>query len=127
METARSTSRPLVERRRLPRRHIKTAVRFRNILKPNELFVGSLCRNVSASGLSLTTDVFLPKGSRWVFLLSLPSVPLALIRFIGKIAWSKQQPFGEACECGIQFIEVTAEDKTMIADFVERGVVPVVS
>ena len=127
MEAAVSASQPLVEQRRFPRLHVQTAVQFRNILKPNEPFAGSLCRNVSASGLSLMTDGFLPKESRWVLLVSLPRVSREPIRLIGRVVWSMKKMSGRPCEGGIQFIEVAAEDKRMIADFVERGVVPVVS
>jgi len=127
METLGGTPQPLAEQRRFPRLHVKAAVQFRNILKPNEPFAGSLCRNISASGLCLMTDGFLPKESRWVLLVSLPWVSREPIRLIGWVVWSTQKPFGQPCECGIQFIQVAAEDKKMIADFVERGIVPVVS
>ena len=127
MEAAVSASQPLVEQRRFPRLHVKTAVQFRNILKPSEPFSGSLCKNVSASGLCLMTDGFLPKESRWVLLVSLPWVSREPVRLIGRVVWSTQKPSGQPCECGIQFIQVAAEDKKMIADFVERGIVPVVS
>ncbi len=127
MEENGNRSQPLVEQRRFPRLHLKTAIQFRNILKPSQPFAGCLCKNVSASGLCLTTDGFLAKESRWVLLVSMPLVLREPIRLIGRVVWSKQQPLSEACECGIQFIEVTADDQGMIADFVERGVVPVVS
>ncbi len=127
MEGNKSGSQPLIEQRRFPRLHLKTAIQFRNISKPSQSFAGSLCKNVSASGLCLTTKGFLAKESRWVLLVSMPGVAREPIRLIGQVVWSKQQPLSEACESGIQFVGVTADDKGTIADFVERGVVPVVS
>lgn len=127
MEAARSTSHSLIEQRRLPRLHLKASVQFRDISKPSTFFTGCLCKNVSASGLCLRTEVFLPRKSRWVILVSVPSASREPIRLIGRVAWSAQQPFGRTWECGIQFIEVADEDKRVIADFVERGVVRVVS
>ncbi len=127
MEENCSASQPLVEQRRFPRLPLKTAIQFRNVLKPSRFFAESICKNISASGLCLTADGFLAKESRWVLLVSIPLVSREPIRLIGRVVWSKRQPFGEACECGIQFFEVMADDKGTIADFVERGVVPVVS
>ena len=127
MEGHGRTSQPLIEQRLFPRLHLKTAIQRRNISKPSQPFSGSLFKNVSASGLCLTADGFLAKESRWVLLVSMPSVLREPIRLIGQVVWSKQQPLSDACECGIQFVGVTADDKGTIADFVERGVVPVVS
>jgi len=122
MEAPFGTSQPLIERRRFPRiNNVDVAVQFRDVLKPSEPFVGCLCKNVSASGARLTTDVFLPKESRLVVLVSMPPVLLKPIRLIGRVAWSKQQSFGGGYDLGIHFVEVTAEDKKTIADFVEGG------
>ncbi|MBI3318458.1 MAG: PilZ domain-containing protein [Candidatus Omnitrophica bacterium] len=116
-----ASSGPLIERRRLPRLSVSAPVQFRNVLKPNEPFSGCLTQDLSASGVRLTSSAFLPKEERLVLLLHLPGV-LKAVRMIGRVAWLRRHRFAESYDCGLQFIEITPEDKGLIAGVVERGV-----
>ncbi len=120
MEADFQTYEPLVERRQFPRLSFHSPVQFRNVLKPQEPFSGSLSKDLSAGGLSITTDQFLPRDTRLVLLVSLP-ILLKPVRTIGRILWIKQR-FGETYDCGVQFLEMNTEDRDAIAAYVERGI-----
>ncbi len=122
VEPISETSEPLAERRRLPRLRTSIAVQFRNVLKPQESYSGSLSKDLSASGVRLITPHFLPKEARLVLLLFMPR-DLKPLRIIARVVWMRRKPFNEAYECGIQFLEIDPEDRGAIAEFVERGTV----
>lgn len=122
MQSESFSTQGLLERRLLPRLNFKEAVQFRNLLKSNEVFSGSLSRDLSAGGLRITTAAPFAKDARLVLLLALPGAS-PVIRAISKVAWNTQKPFGGGYESGLQFIEITSEDRNSIAGFVERGVV----
>jgi len=114
---------PLVERRQHPRLPYAEPTQYRDVFKPHELFAGSLPKDLSAGGLRLTTPRFIAKDSRLVVLFCLPD-SLRQIRTICRVVWERAHPFGGGYEYGLQFIEMTADDKEAIAGFVERGVQP---
>lgn len=122
VEPTTGESEALVERRRLPRLKFSAPIQFRNILRPQESFIGSLSKDLSASGVRLTTFTFLPKDTRLVLLLSLPGF-LKPTRIIARVVWMQRQRFTDAYDCGVQFLEIATEDRNRIADVVERGIV----
>ena len=121
MGVVRQTDGPLIERRRLPRLTFRSALSFRNVLKPHETFTGSLCRDISAGGIRMIVPSFVPKDARLVLLFSLPG-RMEPIRTIGRVVWMQEKAISENCECGVQFVEILPEDQETIAGYVERGV-----
>ena len=122
MEAIREESEPLVERRRLPRLKVSTPVQFRDVLKPQETFTGSLSKEISVGGIRMNAPGFVAQESRLVLLLSLPSL-LKPMRAIGRVVWVREQPFAQGYDCGVQFVEIAPEDREALADYVERGIV----
>ena len=122
MEEESILTQPLVERRQQMRLTFTEPVQYRNVFKPNELYSGSLARDLSAGGVRIATPVPLAKDDRLVVLLTLPDAP-TVIRAIARVAWQQQKPFGSIYESGLQFIQITPEDRDLVASFVERGVV----
>ena len=118
-----ASDRPLEERRRYPRLNLKDATRFRELLKPQNKFAGSLSRDVSAGGISFTSSLFLPKEARLVTLLTLPD-SLKELRSICRVAWVRKQPYADQYHFGLQFVEILPEDREAIALTVERGALP---
>ena len=112
----------LVERRRLPRLQTVMPVQFRGISKLQDPFSGSLSKDLSAGGIRMTVSGFLPKETRLVLLLSLPAC-LKPVRTIVQVVWVQKKPLAEIYDCGVRFLEITPEDRELIADAVERGVV----
>ena len=113
---------PFDERRRLPRLNYTEPIQSRNLLKSNEVYSGSLARDLSAGGLRIRSSVPLAKENRLLVLLSLPD-SRRVIRAVSRVAWHAQRPFGSGYESGLQFIEIASEDRDSIAGYVERGVV----
>ena len=111
----------LAERRQLPRLTFTEPLQFRRLLKPQEIYTGSLARDLSAGGVRLRGSKPLAKEDRFVVLLSLPGSDRQ-IRVISRVAWNAERPFGSGYETGLQFIQIMPEAKNSIAGFVERGV-----
>lgn len=121
MEAASSHPGLFIERRRLPRLKVTAPIQFRNVLKPQEPFTGTLSRDMSAGGIRITAPQFLPKDARLVMTLSLPTAQ-RFIRTIAQVMWVQRERFAENYHYGIRFIEVVPEDRDLIHDFVERGI-----
>ena len=111
-----------VERRRQPRLNFTEPVQFRNLLKADSLFYGSLARDLSAGGLRIRSHTPMAKGDRILLLVDLPDFR-RLVRAIARVAWQSQLPLEAGYETGLQFIEIEPEDRDSIAGLVERGVV----
>lgn len=111
-----------VERRRQPRLSFTGPVQFRDLLKSESLFHGSLGRDLSAGGLRVRGYTPMAKGNRLLMLLDLPGFR-QVVRAITRVAWQSQMPLGSVYETGLQFIEIAPEDRDSIAGWVERGVV----
>lgn len=112
-----------IERRRQPRLNFTEPIQFRRLLKPEEAYSGSLGRDLSAGGLRIQSATPLAKDDRFVLLLALPDSP-RVIRAISQVIWNSQRSFSSGQEAGLQFIEITSEDRDSIAGFVERGATP---
>ena len=109
-----------VDRRRFPRLPVSSSVQFRNVLKPDDSFIGSLVKDLSVGGVGLAAYTFIPKETRLVLLLSLPGL-LRPIRTVGRVAWMQQRRLAETYNVGVQFIEVIPDDRERIAEYVEQG------
>ncbi len=122
MEADRISTQPLVERRQLPRLTFTGPLQYRDLFKAPRVYSGSLARDLSAGGLRISSSTSFARDDRLVLLLSLPD-SLREIRAIARVSWQRERPFASSYESGLQFIEITSEDRDSIADFVERGVV----
>ncbi len=115
---------PHDERRQLPRLRCSVEAKFRDLYKPHENFLGSLVENLGVKGLRLITPKFLSKDARLVALLSLPGVISQPMRMICRVAWVRETLYSDSrYECGLEFIEITPDDRKLLAGCVERGVV----
>ena len=122
MEAKPTLREPLAERRQFPRLKYTSPIQYRDVFKPQKLFFGCIARDLSAGGVRVTASKAIPHDARLVVLLSLPD-SLRQVRAISRVVWQSQLPRGTAYEYGLQFIEITAEDRSAIAHYVERGVV----
>ena len=110
----------LLERRRFPRLSFRESLRFRGLFEPHQVFCGAMARDLSASGVRIHTAEFLPRETRLVVLLDLPG-KIDPIRAIGQVLWVEQDHISGRFKCGLEFIEIMPEDRTLIADHVEWG------
>ncbi|MBI3323397.1 MAG: PilZ domain-containing protein [Candidatus Omnitrophica bacterium] len=110
------------ERRRFPRVKAGLEVEFRPLTQPEQRPAGSLSRDLSAGGVRLTTSRFLARDSRLVLLFAPRGVGRQL-RAVARVIWVRERPFSEFWDCGLEFVEISAEDQGTIAGLVERGAV----
>ena len=111
-----------IERRLQPRLNFTEPVQFRNLLKADSLFYGSIARDLSTGGLRIRNHTPMAKGDRILILLDLPDFR-RIVRAITRVAWQSELPLGSGFETGLQFIQIEPEDRDSIAGLVERGVV----
>lgn len=93
---------------------------FRRLAEPKRQLAGSLSRDLSAGGIRLTTSRFLARDSRLVLLFA-PSGAGRQVRAVARVSWIRERPVGDFCDCGLEFVEISAEDQETIAGLVERG------
>jgi len=117
-----NTTEAPIERRRQPRLNFTQPVQFRDLLKAQSLFYGSLACDMSSTGLRIRNHTPMAKGDRLLLLLDLPG-SRRVVRAIAHVAWQSRRPFSSGYETGLQFIEIAPDDRDSIAGFVERGVV----
>ena len=110
------------ERRRFPRVKAGLPVEFRPLTQPGLRLAGSLSQNLSAGGVRLTTSRFLARDSRHVVLFTPPGAGRQ-IRAVARVSWVQERPFGDFCDCGLEFVEITPEDQGTLAGLAERGAV----
>ena len=122
MQDTASQEKPLVERRQLPRLPFAGSVQYRSLFKAPRVYAGSIAGDLSAGGLRITNAIPLSKEDRLVLLFSLPG-SAQTIRTIARVAWQRERPFEAGYESGLQFIEITSENRDSIAGCVEKGVV----
>lgn len=108
------------ERRHYPRRANALAVQYRHLLKPQDPFTGSLSKDISAGGLRVSAPGFLPKDTRLVVEFMLPE-SVKRIRAIGRVAWVEEEPASRACDFGLEFVEISPQDRQSIVGHIERG------
>ncbi len=110
------------DRRQFPRVKAGLRVEFRPLAEPGRQLTGSLSRDMSAGGVQLTTSRFLAKDSRVVVLFSPPGVGRQL-RAVARVGWTRERPLGEFFDCGLEFVEISSQDRDAVAGLVERGAV----
>lgn len=116
-----SASEPVAERRRFPRQSYGGPVSFRALLNPHQSYVGALTHDISVGGLQMKTDQFISRGSRVVLEMKLPGQPKPM-RTISQVVWVRKGTYSSGCNCGLEFVAITAEDRDAVAWHVERGV-----
>lgn len=109
------------ERRVFPRISTAMPVQYRGIRQANGAVVGTIARDISSGGVRLVVNEFLSVFTRLVVEVSIPPTPKS-IRAISKVVWIRKRPYGEQYEVGMEFVDITEEDKRNISDFVERSI-----
>ena len=108
------------EKRRYPRLDIHVPLQYKELQGKTQA-KGTLTRNISEGGVKFFSDNFISLACRMVVDVNLPTVSKP-IRAISKVAWIKKLPTGETYEVGNQFLDMTKEDKVMIAEYVKQAV-----
>jgi len=111
------------ERRRFPRINARLPLQFKDIQRPIETYSGTLTRDVSEGGARFVAGEFLSIFTRLLLEVSVPSFSRP-IKAISKVAWIQKIPRSNQYDVGVQFMDVTEEDKKHLASFVAKSPAP---
>src|SRR4030081_931576 len=70
--------------------------------------------DISATGMRVISDQYLPKGTRYTF--TFKRAPFFVLR--GEVRWVRAQE-RETFQCGVHFVDLTEEERRKLLSFVE--------
>ena len=111
------------ERRRFGRINARVPLQFKDIQRPIEIYNGTLTKDISEGGVRFTSNDFLSIFTRLFVEVSVPSFSRP-IKAISKVAWIQKQPRGNQYIVGLQFLDMTEEDRKHLAAFIARSPKP---
>ena len=100
--------------------HDDGAVRLRKLIdvvvedKVSFMLFRATIADISATGMRVISDQYLPKGTRYTF--SFKRAPNFVLR--GEVRWLRPQE-RETFQCGVHFVDLTDEDRRKLIEFVE--------
>ena len=109
----------ITERRRTQRVEYKLPLQYKNLRSTGVSPVGSLSRDIGAGGVRFKSREFISLACRLVVEITLPTAAKP-IKAISKVAWIKKIPASDEYELGNQFLDMTKEDKSHVAEFIEK-------
>lgn len=101
------------EKRRFPRIHLRTPIRYQIRGQPE--FDNTVSENISTGGIGFTTSKFIPPATALMLEINLLS---RFLRPIGEIAWVSPLPHSDRNRVGIEFIELDATEKNFLNDYI---------
>ena len=111
------------ERRRFGRINARVPLQFKDIQRPIEIYNGTLTKDISEGGVRFTSNDFLSIFTRLFVEVSVPSFSRP-IKAISKVAWIQKQPRANQYIVGLQFLDMTEEDRKHLAAFIARSPQP---
>lgn len=96
------------------------AVRLRKLIdvvvedKLSFMLFRATIADISATGMRVLSDQYLPKGTRYTF--TFKRAPFFVLR--GEVRWIRPQE-RESFECGVHFVDVSEEERRTLHEFVE--------
>lgn len=109
------------DRRRYPRVNSAMPVQYRGIRQGSEAAVGTIARDISNGGIRFVSNEFLSIFTRLVVEISIPSTPKP-VRAISKVVWIRKRSYGEQYEVGMQFVDMSEDDRRNISHFVDKSI-----
>jgi len=107
------------DRRRYPRWQTRFPVRFRLLGKPS-VYVGSLSRDISAGGVKIIADQFVPKNATLEVEIFLENVK-RLVPAHARVVWLEQLPYGsDSFRLGLEFNEINPRDRQYLQRLVSE-------
>ena len=96
------------------------AVRLRKLIdvvvedKISFMLFRATIADISATGMRVISDQYLPKGTRYTF--TFKRAPFFVLR--GEVEWVRPQE-RETFQCGVHFVDLSAEERRKLLEFVE--------
>jgi len=114
------------ERRRFGRINARVPLQFKDIQRPIEIYNGTLTKDISEGGVRFTSNDFLSIFTRLFVEVSVPSFSRP-IKAISKVAWIQKQPRANQYIVGLQFLDMTEEDRKHLAAFIAKSPKPMIA
>lgn len=111
------------ERRRFPRINARLPLQYKDIQRPIETYSGTLTRDIGEGGIRFIANEFLSIFTRLLVEASIPSFSRP-IKAISKVAWIRKIPSGNQYDVGVQFMDMTEEDKKHLTSFIAKSPAP---
>jgi len=111
------------ERRSFPRVNARLPLQFKDIQRPIETYSGTLTRDVSEGGARILSSEFLSIFTRLLVEVSVPQFSRP-IKAISKVAWIQKIARSNQYSVGIQFMDMTEEDKRHLSSFIAKSPAP---
>jgi len=108
------------ERRKAKRIDARLPVQFKDVQRPIETYSGTLSKDLAEGGVRFTSPEFLSVFTRLLIEVSVPSFSRP-IKAISKVAWIQKVPRSSQYNVGIQFMDITEEDKKQLASFIRKS------
>lgn len=99
------------------RRHPRIPIELRVDYPKLNAFFADYTRNISKGGTFIRTRQPLPKGTRFIFRLSVPTLESPIL-LEGEVAWTREE--GEEAGMGIRFVYEDEAARTRVERVVER-------
>jgi c-di-GMP-binding flagellar brake protein YcgR len=96
------------------------AVRLRKLIdvvvedKLSFMLFRATIADISATGMRVLSDQYLPKGTRYTF--TFKRAPFFVLR--GEVQWVRPQE-RETFQCGVHFVDLSEEERRKVHEFVE--------
>ena len=113
------------EKRSCPRINARLPLQFKDIQRPIEVYAGSLTKDISEGGVRFTSSEFLSIFTRLLLEVSVPSFSRP-IKAISKVAWIQKMPRSTQYDVGLQFMDMTEEDKKHLSSFIAKSPAPAI-
>ena len=111
------------EKRRSPRIDARLPLQFKDVQRPIETYTGTLTGDISEGGVRFMSSEFLSIFTRLLLEVSVPSFSRP-IKAISKVAWIQKVSGGNQYNVGVQFMDMTEEDKKHLASFITKSPAP---
>jgi c-di-GMP-binding flagellar brake protein YcgR len=111
------------EKRSSPRVNARIPLQFKDIQRPIETYTGSLTKDISVGGAQFASSEFLSIFTRLLLEVSIPSFSRP-IKAISKVAWIQKAPRSTQYNVGLQFMDMTEEDKKHLSSFIAKSPAP---
>jgi c-di-GMP-binding flagellar brake protein YcgR len=101
-------------------RSAEAAVRLRKFIdvvvedKLSFMLFRAAIADISATGMRVISDQYLPKGTRYTF--TFKRAPFFVLR--GEVRWVRPQE-RETFQCGVHFVDMSEEERRKLLEFVE--------
>jgi Tfp pilus assembly protein PilZ len=113
------------EKRGNSRINARLPLQFKDIQRPIETYSGSITKDISSGGLRFASSEFVSIFTRLLLEVSVPSFSRP-IKAISKVAWIQKMPRSNQYDVGLQFMDMTEEDKKSLKSFISNSPAPAV-